>query len=767
MSEARPRRRLCPSASLRLGALLVFSALHAGGLSPDRDAAAAPRQDAGGPAKGPSFQRTIEGLGPGGQLNLPMGVAATPDGSRIFVVDSGNARVQVFQPTADPYLGWWGRRGEGYGQFWQPRDVAVSPDGRFVYVVDAGRSVVLQYRLDERFCLKAQCENRPLQEWGGPGKGPGLFLNPTGLSVDARGNVYVADEGASDVEVFTADGSQWLATIGGPGSDPDKLNHPRDVAVGPNGEVWVADTNRDRIAIFGPDGKLRRQVMNLGSRVEDKLFKPSGIAVGIDGRFLIRDFEPSYSSPRLWRIGPDGKLQGPALDLSGVDARLQLHLQGAAFLPSGDAVLSNPYAGTDGQAQDEASLMLMPPDGGSIVPLAGLGRDPGQFNLPRAAALDEQLLVVSDSGNHRVQVLEAGQGYRPLYSFGAPETGLAEPAGLALLRFGPERDQVKIFVADPVQHQVHLFLPDGTALGSYGTGQRQRSPEGLDGPEGVALDRDGNLFIADTGNNRIVRRSREGELLGHFGSSGKEALEYPRDLTVGPDGLLYVIERGQARLSAYSLEGELLHRWEAEAPERGEVPPGFLRGPLSLSADERYLYLLENDNFNLRRVTVFQPPARGKPLAEAVVAVFADSPGGGPGLVDRPLGVAAHPDGRVVVVDSGNNRLQLYRWGAPPVQPTVASPTPTPSASPSATASPTPSASPTEPLASPSPTRETPATAAPTVSPTRETTPTEVLPTATPSDRPTAPSATPSRQASQTQVPRPRVFLPRLLLKAR
>lgn len=763
MSEARPRRRLCPSASLRLGALLVLSALHAGGLSPDRNAAAAPRQDAGGGAKGPSFQRTIEGLGPGGQLNLPMGVAATPDGSRIFVVDSGNARVQVFQPTGDPYLGWWGRRGEGYGQFWQPRDVAVSPDGRFVYVVDAGRSVVLQYRLDERFCLKAQCENRPLQEWGGPGKGPGLFLNPTGLSVDARGNVYVADEGASDVEIFTPDGSQWLATIGGPGSDPDKLNHPRDVAVGPNAEVWVADTNRDRIAIFGPDGKLRRQIMNLGSRVEDKLFKPSGIAVGADGRFLIRDFEPSYNSPRLWRIGPDGKLQGPALDLSGVDARLQLHLQGAAFLPSGDAVFSNPYAGTDGQTQDEASLMLMPPDGGSIVPLAGLGRDPGQFNLPRAAALDEQLLVVSDSGNHRVQVLEAAQGYRPLYSFGAPETGLAEPAGLALLRFGPGRDQVKIFVADPEQHLVHIFLPDGTALGSYGTGQRQRSPEGLDGPEGVALDRDGNLFIADTGNNRIVHRSMEGELLGHFGSAGKQALEYPRDLTVGPDGLLYVIERGQARLSAYSMEGELLHRWEAEAPERGEVPPGFLRGPLSLSSDDRYLYLLENDNFNLRRVTVFQPPARGKPLAEAVVAVFADSPGGGPGLVDRPLGVAAHSDGRVLVVDSGNNRLQLYRWGAPPVPSPTASPSP--SASPSPLPSPTPTAGPTESLAPPSPsaTRATPVGA----TPTREATPTAILPTATPSDRPTAPSATPTRQASQTQVPRPRIYLPRLFLRAR
>lgn len=715
-------------------------------------AVAAPGQDAAEAAKGPTFVRVIDAVAKGGQLNLPMGVATTPDGSRIFVVDTGNARIQVFQPSAEPYLGWWGRRGENYGQFWQPRDVAVSPDGRYVYVVDAGRSVVLQYRLDDKFCVKAHCENKPFQEWGGPGKGPGLFLNPIGLSVDSRGNVYVADEGASDIEIFTPDGSLWLGTLGGPGSDPHKLNHPRDVAIGPDDEVWVADTNRNRLVVFARDGTLKRQVSSLGSRVEDKLNKPSGIAVSTDGRFIIRDFEPSYTSPRLWRSGPDGKLLGPALGLAGVDPRLQLHLQGAAFLPGGDAILSNPYAGTDPLDSGDAGLMLLPPDGGSITSLAGLGRDPGQFDRPRAVALDDQLLVVSDSGNRRIQVLDAAQDFSPLYHFGAPDMDMGEPAGLALWRTGPERDALKVYAADPDRHLVHIFMADGTPLGAFGTGQRQRSAEGLDGPEGVAVDADGTVYIADTGNNRIVRRSPTGELIGSFGSSGKDALEYPRDLTVGPDGLLYVIERGQARLSAYSLEGFLVHRWEAEAPERGDVPPGFLRGPMSLSSDGRYLYLLENDDFNLRRVTVFRSPSPEKPLADAVVAVFADGAGGGPGLVDRPLGVAANRDGRVLVVDSGNNRLQLYRWGGAPAVPTMTPTTmPTDTAAPSAT----PTASATATL---SPTTPTP------TSTRREPTPTEALPTATPSDRPTTASATPSARPTRTLQPGKRlIYVPRLL----
>lgn len=722
-------------------------------LGADGRIAAAPRQDGAEPTRGPAFVRLIEAVAQGGQLNLAMGVAATPDGTRIFVVDSGNARVQVFQPTADPYLGWWGRRGEGYGQFWQPRDVAVSPDGKYVYVVDAGRSVVMQYRLDEKFCVKTHCDNKPVQEWGGPGRGPGLFLNPTGLSVDSRGNVYVADEGASDIEVFTPDGSQWLATLGGPGSNTDKLNHPRDVAIGPDDEVWVADTNRDRLVVFSRDGKLKRQLSSMGSRVEDKLNKPSGIAVGLDGSFIIRDFEPSYTNPRLWRSGPDGKLRGPAMDLAGVDPWRQLHLQGAAFLPGGDAALSNPYAGTDllGLLDGgDASLMLVPSDGGSIVPLAGLGRDPGQLDSPRAAALDEQLLVVSDSGNRRIQVLDAKQDYRPLYQFGAPDIDMGEPAGLAFWRMGPERDRLKIYVADPDRHMVHMFLADGTPLGAYGNGQRQRNAEGLDGPEGVAVDVDGTLYIADTGNNRIVKRGPEGELLGSFGGAGKDALAYPRDLTVGPDGLLYVIERGQARMSAYSLDGTLIHRWEAEAPEQGEVPAGKLRGPMSLSSDGRYLYLLENDNFNLRRVTVFRPPSPAKPLTEAVVAVFAEGAGGGPGLVDRPLGVAAGPDGRVLVVDSGNNRLQLYRWGGSPGVST-ATPTVTPTASATATATDTVTPLPTDtPLPDPTSTR-------------REPTPTEILPTSTPADKPTAPSATPFTRPTQTLRPDSRrIYVPQL-----
>lgn len=758
ISETPISRRPLPSASCRLGAHLVLLGVAVALLTDaGRPIVAAPRQDGAEAAKGPAFVRIIEAVAQGGQLNLPMGVAATPDGNRIFVVDTGNARIQVFQPSTEPYLGWWGRRGENYGQFWQPRDVAVSPDGRYVYVVDAGRSVVLQYRLDEKFCVKAHCENKPFQEWGGPGKGPGLFLNPIGLSVDSRGNVYVADEGASDIEIFTPDGSQWLGTLGGPGSDPDKLNHPRDVAIGPDDDVWVADTNRNRLVVFGRDGKLKRQLSSLGSRVEDKLNKPSGIAVSLDGRFIIRDFEPSYTSPRLWRSGADGKLLGPAMGLAGVDPRLQLHLQGATFLPSGDAVLSNPYAGTDQLDNGDAGLLLMPPDGGSITPLAGLGRDPGQFDRPRAAALDDQLLVVSDSGNRRIQVLDAGQDFRPLYLFGAPDLDMGEPAGLAVWRTGPKRDELKVYVADPDRHLVHVFLADGTSLGAYGTGQRQRSAEGLDGPEGVAVDADGTVYIADTGNNRIVRRGPAGEILGSFGGAGKDALEYPRDLTVGPDGLLYVIERGQSRLSAYTLEGALVHRWEAEAPQRGEVPPGFLRGPMSLSSDGRYLYLLENDDFNLRRVTVFRAPSLEKPLTEAVVAVFADGAGGGPGLVDRPLGVAANRDGRVLVVDSGNNRLQLYRWGGAPVAPTMTvTDTALPSATPSATLTPMASAT---------------ATAIPSVTPqptpigTRpEPTPTENLPTATPSDKPTAPSATPSTRPTRTLQPlKLRIYVPRLL----
>jgi DNA-binding beta-propeller fold protein YncE len=62
-------------------------------------------------------------------------VAVAPDGQTIYVADSGNNRIQTFDP-AGTFLSTWGSKGAGEGQLSFPMGVAVTPDGKTVYVAD-------------------------------------------------------------------------------------------------------------------------------------------------------------------------------------------------------------------------------------------------------------------------------------------------------------------------------------------------------------------------------------------------------------------------------------------------------------------------------------------------------------------------------------------------------------------------------------------------------------------------------------------------------
>jgi DNA-binding beta-propeller fold protein YncE len=84
-----------------------------------------------------------EGSG-NGQLYDPIGVDVAPDG-RVYVADRMNQRIQYFTPEGS-FLGKWGTRGTGKGQFIGPRDVAVSPGGKRIYVVDSGNDRIQYFR---------------------------------------------------------------------------------------------------------------------------------------------------------------------------------------------------------------------------------------------------------------------------------------------------------------------------------------------------------------------------------------------------------------------------------------------------------------------------------------------------------------------------------------------------------------------------------------------------------------------------------------------
>ncbi len=162
----------------------------------------------------------------------PLGVALSPSGGVVYVADTGAGRIMRFSPSGQAL----GRLGSVALD--RPVAAAVAPNGA-VYVADAG--------LDRVFELSPA--GAPAASWGGPGRGPGRFEEPSGIAVDSAGHVFVTDRRLDRVQKFSA-GGRLLAAWGVPGGGLGQLLSPGGLAVNCRGAVLVADTANNRVQVF-------------------------------------------------------------------------------------------------------------------------------------------------------------------------------------------------------------------------------------------------------------------------------------------------------------------------------------------------------------------------------------------------------------------------------------------------------------------------------------------------------------------------------------
>jgi DNA-binding beta-propeller fold protein YncE len=209
----------------------------------------------GRPLEFPAFRRQRSGLQPG-RFRLPYDVAADALGN-LYVADTHNHRIQQFTPDGR-FIRMWGTLGTGDGQFNQPRDIAVDAFGN-VWAADHENKRVQKFTRDGRFLLKVGANGGD----GTSGGGPGEFNSPRGVSSDAAGNIFVADDANHRIVKLANDG-RFIANFGvdgggwdkwGPG--PNQFSLPYGTAVDVQGHVWVADTLNNRVEEIDPvDGRF-------------------------------------------------------------------------------------------------------------------------------------------------------------------------------------------------------------------------------------------------------------------------------------------------------------------------------------------------------------------------------------------------------------------------------------------------------------------------------------------------------------------------------
>ena len=176
------------------------------------------------------------------------------------------------------------------------------------------------------------------------------------------------------------------------------------------------------------------------------------------------------------------------------------------------------------------------------------------------------------------------------------------------------------------------LLQFGTA--GKGTGQ-------LNTPRKVALDSQGNLYVADTLNHRIQKFDRSGKLLMAFGTEGGGDGQFkePMGVTVDPQGNIYVADTWNHRIQKFDATGKFLTKWQGQ---------GGFWGPRDIALDgQGNVYVSDTGN---KRIQKFDSSGR-------FLGQFGTG-GAGPGQLNEPIGLAVTAQGDMFIADTNNKRVQ-------------------------------------------------------------------------------------------------------------
>jgi sugar lactone lactonase YvrE len=169
---------------------------------------------------------------------------AMDDDDRLFVSDPGLRHVMVFNPAhvAEDVIT------EGLVD---PGALAIDRENRLLYVSDIELDQVLVYDADSLKLLRKIGTTGHHHELTTLGD----FARPSGLAVDADGNLYVCDTLNDRMEIFDADG-KFISTYGKNGDGPGYFGRPKGVAIDSDGHIWVADGMQDRVQVFNQQWQL-------------------------------------------------------------------------------------------------------------------------------------------------------------------------------------------------------------------------------------------------------------------------------------------------------------------------------------------------------------------------------------------------------------------------------------------------------------------------------------------------------------------------------
>jgi DNA-binding beta-propeller fold protein YncE len=728
-----------------------------------------------------------------GEYKEPWAITWAPTLKWLLVADTGNNRVQAL--SSESYANQFGKAGTGAGEFKEPKGIAVDSKGN-AWVVDTGNDRIEEFTYSSK-TLKWEFD----VEFGKKGTGHEEFEDPIGIAIDSSNNIYVVDSGNNRVVKLNpgkrpannpplppakppSTGTSSVETIeyhvpvsgagtGAPNlskTEVEKWGQKDDpsegMAIFPSSKPqgWPASTYEGAtidymdeqgrtVNTYSPTGGVSTTEYNEANEVtrilsadnQKAALKETGKTAAASELLDTKDRyngetkeekekeetekegKTELGARLLETRGPEHKVKVPSTS-EPVEARAVTHYYynegakeaeeknketynlvtkttGGVLLSGGEEEkLSKRETVTSYSGQEDLGWKLREPTSvtkepskqdltsttvyekgtGNVIEtmapgsessvakyayasvFGSWGHESGELNGERGVAINSSGdLWVADTYNDRIEEFSPeGKALLTVGKEGTGASGFKEPRAIAIDSSG------NVWVSDFSNRRVQEFSSTGTFIKMFGWGVKDGKEEAevctsscyagnpgsghgqFSDPYGLAFDSKGNLWVADTGGNRVEEFSSEGKYMAEFGSKGsaKGQLDEPRDVVFDSKGDIWVADSSNNRVQEFSTTtiGEALAVYGS-----GGSGPGQFDNPIALAFDSKGdLWVAEMGNSRLQELS----------SSGAYMQMFG-SKGSGHGQFDEPGDLAFDSKGDIWVADRANNRMEEFAPG--------------------------------------------------------------------------------------------------------
>ena len=708
-------------------------------------------------------------------LTSPAGLAVDSRGN-IYIADSAAHRIRRIDNERNIISTIAGNGVPGYSgdggaasaaTINTPFGMAIDDDD-YLYFADSANHRIRRIDLDTGLITTVAGSGIPgLGADGGPALDTALN-SPHGVDIDNSGNIYIADtlnNRIAKVDAFNG----IVTTIAGngiPGSGGDlglatsaTLNQPEDVAVDDLGKVYIADSGNPLIRLIDIHGTIVTLAGKRGATVDPVTVSSAGnareavlrtpLSIELDdeqrnlyvadtGNNLVRRIVLNNVIEETVQFTEAGSFDGSP----GYDGENEFAFNSRLNSPSGVAINSSGDIFISDTNNHRVRAVVVPGARAVSVLVAVAGNGEGSFSgeevpgadatlhFPTDVAIDKQgNIYFSDTANNRIRRVDretglvetvAGSGVVGSLGVGgkATDVSLNSPEGLAFDSVGD------LYIADTGNNRIlKLDIEDESIERIAGDGNPafkgeniEATEASLNGPTALAIDANDNLYFADFRNNRIrvidlesnristLAGSDQPGFAGDGGLATRARLSKPEGVAVDRDGNIIIADTGNRRIRRVEADTERMstiagNGERAHAGDGGPATGASLLVPRRVAVDSSG-NILVSDALSHRIRAIKTDGTITTVAGNGIIAFAGDL---GPALsasLNRPLGMAFDSEDNLYFADNHNNRIRVI--AAPvveeptptPVPTDTPTPVPTPTATPEATPTPIPTSTP-------------------------------------------------------------------------